>query len=183
MIRITSLRVFLREHFHVLICTYDGRRLASCGRDQNPHPSHNTRQEWGTMPGITSAPPWAVRPAAGRRRGRWQCVTWPLVASATSIWACSSSKPVARSSSSRDFSYAAFAETRLDSLVVKVAASCRIASGVVSPTFRISVDRLRKFVVLAPRRIARPALRSGSLDIAIARWDFNADLALPGSGW
>ncbi len=79
--------------------------------------------------------PAALARLVASRRASWRgatygtlgkCVTWPRVASAMSMPAWSSSSPVARSSSMRDFSYAALAETRFDSPVVSVAASCRI---------------------------------------------------------
>src|SRR5216110_1021400 len=54
-------------------------------------------------------------------------VTWPRAASSTLMALWSSSVPTARSSSTRDFSYAAMAESNVDSAVASALRFCRTA--------------------------------------------------------
>src|SRR5436190_24066480 len=71
-IGITSLRSVPAGTFPCTDMYIHERHLASSGRDQKSPPlSHKTRQEWGTHDWFTSGLLGAVRPAAGRRRGRW----------------------------------------------------------------------------------------------------------------
>ena len=138
------------------------------------------------LPVAEGLPSPTSHPDAVSHKAHSACaLTWPRSASPMTIPAWSNSRPVARSSSMRDFSYAAIAETRLDSLVAKTDWFCKTSVLVEAPRFNFfcsaSSDLMTQFYRGLRRYDSGPVLHH--LELGVAHLDANLvfDLLLDAS--